>query len=124
MTVVDAGAILERYIELWNRQRRGEWLACLDDRVSHEEPVGATVRYGRDPFAEMFDLVAERFDAWPVIEIQDLIACGHECAVRFTSTGVQSGVKVSTTAIEIWHVSEEGKLDGVRVFVVPRLGLL
>ena len=124
MTAVDVEETLERYIGLWNERRRDEWLACLDDRVSHEEPVGAPVRIGREPFAEMFDLVSERFDEWPVIEIQDLIACGHECAVRFTSTGVRRGETVSTTVIEIWHVSEQGKLDGVRVFVVPSLGLL
>jgi hypothetical protein len=121
---VDIGAMVQEYFGYWNAQQRDQWLDCLDHDVRHEEPVGAEPRYGWEPFAEMFDVVAEQFDEWPRVEFQDLIACGRECAVRFTTTGVRNGETVSSTVIEIWSASETGKLGGVRVFVAPTLGLL
>ena len=114
--------LVQEYFGFWNAQQRNRWVECLDHDVRHEEPVDASLRAG----AVRRDVRRRRRAVRRVspVELQDVIACGRECAVRFTTTGVRDGGTVSSTVIETWSASEAGKLDGVRVFVVLTLRLV
>jgi steroid delta-isomerase len=111
----DIAKAVETYCRAESEKDWSSWINLFAEEVVHEEPVGVTIRRGRDELRSL----------WSTIEgvefrlrVEDLIVCGAE-AVAILAVDVGSGEPRHTSRPIVDHFTfdETGKIVGVRVFL-------
>jgi len=114
---VVAAAVM-RHRELFNGRDREAWLANFVDEPSVEEPVGSGVRRGREHFAAVFDAVYAADEHASIPPFDDVVVCGREVAVYLKGRPLEGDA--ASGIVEIFEVADDGRIEGVRVFIDPR----
>jgi steroid Delta-isomerase len=98
------------------------WLALFADDAIIEDPVGPSGfdpegkgHRGRDAISRFWDLTIAKTDKLE-FDYRDSFRCGKEEANVGTITTTIGGYQITTEAVVIYRVDEEGKLVALRAY--------
>lgn len=104
-----------RHVELWNSQRRDEWLTLFADDVTFDDPVGVPTKHGRIAAEKSWDNSFTSGRRW-TLHPERITVCGDEAAVVMHNIGDLNGRKVAVDGVEIWKVNSAGLVCAVRAY--------
>ncbi len=108
--------LVERYAATFSARDRAGWLAIFEEDVEVYEPADSPLRRGRAVFAKVFD---EVLAAGIEVRLQPLrvIVNGNEAAVHMQVHMVSGGTVTDTSVIEIFTVSDAGRIARFRAYL-------
>jgi steroid Delta-isomerase len=108
-------SLIRRYAAAWAAVDREAWLSTFAAGATQEDPVGETVRRGRDEIAAFWDRAMSSYDS---IEIREraIHVVGSEAALEWTIVARDTDEWVVFDGVDILTFDDEPLITAVRAY--------
>ena len=111
----DIERAVRRYAAAWAARDREGWLATFAEHATQEDPVGASIRRGRDEIGQFWD---RAMAVYPSLEIspRDIFVNGREAALEWTIRATNAEGAIVFDGVDIFVFDETAHIVSVRAF--------
>jgi uncharacterized protein (TIGR02246 family) len=115
MTKDKIKSLMRAQYAAWNGGDRAAWLACFENDVQFEDPVGGAPKRGREHLEETWDRSFTGEQTWTMNPLIMRVS-GNEVALLGRNAGVVGGQEIEIDSIEVWTINENGLVARFRAF--------
>lgn len=111
-------AAVQAHFDAWNAKDRQRWLANFADDIAMEDPYGGPRKEGRSALERSWEHSFKEGQEWKLERVLTQM-CADQAAVVDRIQGTVEGSPVTLDSIEIYTVSEQGRICHIRTYFNP-----